>query len=157
MILDNDTLLMKCAGWGSYVRNGDPGGCMYGFSPGKGFRSVTHAAMVMHYTDGLLRDIKSHYTRQDIQDLSDILQTALEYLKRRDAAFDAMLAALKYLTRRYIERAKYRGEREDIVHEKCVIDARAAIILAEQGIDTSDIPEASEAFFAGAKPRRPEA
>jgi len=84
MILDDHTLWLKCAEWGSLMRSGDPGACMYGFTGDSGFQSPEHARAVVDYVEQdcvpLAATERYGHGDEDRQDLQNILDTAANYL-----------------------------------------------------------------------------
>lgn len=47
---------LTAAQWGSFVRNGDPGACLYGFNEHGTVRSEEHRAQCIAYIETLCRD-----------------------------------------------------------------------------------------------------
>lgn len=67
---------LKAAEWGSYMRNGDPGACMYGFDEHGAVQSEEHRQNCIEWLDKDCREAAKHNAPED-----DNIDELIEYLK----------------------------------------------------------------------------
>ena len=75
------------ATWGSFVRNGDPGACMYGFDENCQPQSEEHRQDVIEWMQKCRQQVVDNPEDYDDDEL-DSIDRFLEYIKVREVASD---------------------------------------------------------------------
>lgn len=71
---------LYAAEWGSFMRSGDPGACMYGFSESCRPQSEEHRAQVLSWMAKCRHDVVANPDRHDTNEL-DKIDEFVQYIK----------------------------------------------------------------------------
>lgn len=74
---------LYAASWGSFVRSGDPGACMYGFNENCRPVSEEHRRQVLEYLDGCRKIVVENPENYDRDELTKMDQFARFIAHRR--------------------------------------------------------------------------
>lgn len=77
---------LYAASWGSYVRSGDPGACMYGFSEDCRPQSEDHRQAVIEHCEKVCIPIIENNPENHEEDELDQMNAFLDYIKQAPLA-----------------------------------------------------------------------
>ena len=83
--MTNEEACAYAASWGSYMRSGDPGACMYGFSPDFRMQHEGHRAECIEWMKGCRQNVLDDPERYDADELEN-MDRFLEAVRNAEVA-----------------------------------------------------------------------